>query len=189
MADKIVNPQFATINHDLSFFIGHYPAAYKIDRSNGANPIRQDLDNLNNAGSLYGSIIYHKAPIMMRQLESLIGEDKFQKGIIEYIRTYANDNADWNDLIIILDQNTEVDLKNWSNVWVNSPGRPVITSEIIYDDVNNIKSFVIEQNSEVKSENIWPQIFEISLVYSDSIHMIKVGLTEQKIEFQSTYSP
>ena len=182
MADKIVNPQFPAINHDLSFFIDHYPKAYNIDRGKGANPIRQNLDNLNNAGSLYGNIIYHKAPIMMRQLEALIGEDKFQNGMIEYIETYANDNADWSDLIYILDKNTEIDLKEWSKVWVYSPGRPVITSEIIYDDLNNIQSFIIEQHAEDKSENIWPQVFDISLVYQDSIHVVNVGLKAQKLD-------
>ena len=180
MADKIVNPQFKSINHDLSFFIDHYPAAYNIDRSTGANPIRQNLDNLNNAGSLYGNIIYHKAPIMMRQLEAIIGGDNFQKGVIEYIKAFENDNADWSDLVNILDKYTELDLKEWSNVWVNSPGRPVIESTILYDDGNNIKSFVIEQRSENNSGNIWPQLFEISLIYPDSVHVINVGLKEQK---------
>lgn len=182
MADKIVNPQFKSINHDLSFFIDHYPAAYTIDRSRGANPIRQNLDNLNNAGSLYGNIIYHKAPIMMRQLEAIIGEDNFQKGIIEYIKAFENDNADWTDLVNILDKYNELDLKEWSNVWVNSPGRPVIENTILYDDGNNIKSFVIGQRSENNSENIWPQVFEVSLIYPDSVHVIKVGLKEQKIQ-------
>jgi aminopeptidase N len=184
MADKIVNPQFKSINHDLSFSIDHYPAAYTIDRSRGANPIRQNLDNLNNAGSLYGNIIYHKAPIMMRQLEALIGKDNFQKGIIEYIKTFENDNADWSDLVNILDKYSVLDLKEWSNVWVNSPGRPVIESTILYDDRNNIKSFVIEQRSENNSGNIWPQLFEISLIYPDGVHVIEVGLKKQKIRLK-----
>ncbi|MFX0556508.1 M1 family metallopeptidase [Maribacter sp. CXY002] len=185
MADKIVNPQFQSINHDLSFFVDHYPSAYSIDRSKGANPIRQGLDNLNNAGSLYGSIIYHKAPIMMRQLETILGKENFQKGIVEYIKTYANDNADWNDLINILDKNTNIDLKEWSNVWVNSPGRPVITSEVLYNESNKIESFVLEQQPEYTSQNIWPQVFEISLVYKDSVHPIRVNLKEQENQIKA----
>ena len=35
------------------------------DRTAGANPIRQELWNLNEAGTLYGPIIYQKAPIVM----------------------------------------------------------------------------------------------------------------------------
>ena len=97
MADKIMNPTFPNINHDLLFVINHYSSAYSEDRTRGTNPIRQKLDNLNNAGSLYGSIIYNKAPIMMRQLELFMGKDVFRDGMIEYIKTYADDNADFED--------------------------------------------------------------------------------------------
>ena len=59
MAGKIVNPLFKSINHDLQFLTAHYPSAYGIDRTQGSNPIRQDLDNLENAGSLYGLSLIH----------------------------------------------------------------------------------------------------------------------------------
>ncbi len=75
MAAKIVNPSFPEVNHELRFLLSHYPAAYEVDRTPGANAIRQPLANLNEAGSLYGAIIYQKAPIVMRHLESLMGED------------------------------------------------------------------------------------------------------------------
>jgi aminopeptidase N len=75
MAAKIVNPSFPAINHELRFLLDYYPAAYDVDRTEGSNPIRQHLANLNEAGTLYGNIIYDKAPIVMRQLESLVGAD------------------------------------------------------------------------------------------------------------------
>ena len=86
MAAKIVNPSFPEVNHDLRFLVQHYPAAYDVDRTAGANPIRQDLANLNEAGSLYGAIIYQKAPIVMRQLELLVGEDMFRDGLRDYLQ-------------------------------------------------------------------------------------------------------
>jgi aminopeptidase N len=51
MAAKIVNPSFPEVNHELRFLLAHYPAAYEVDRTAGTNPIRQPLDNLNEAGS------------------------------------------------------------------------------------------------------------------------------------------
>ena len=80
MAAKIVNPSFPEVNHDLRFLVAHYPAAYAVDRTAGANPIRQPLANLREAGSLYGAIIYQKAPIVMRQLERLVGATRSVKG-------------------------------------------------------------------------------------------------------------
>ena len=54
---------------NLRFLLAYYPAAYDVDRTAGTNEIRQPLANLDDAGSLYGAIIYQKAPIVMRQLE------------------------------------------------------------------------------------------------------------------------
>jgi aminopeptidase N len=124
MAAKIVNPDFPDIDHDLNFLMRHHPRAYAVDRSEGANPIRQELHNLNEAGQMYGAIIYNKAPIMMRQLEFVVGEEKFREGMREYLSSFAYANATWPALIDILDAKTDTDLKSWSDVWVNTPGRP-----------------------------------------------------------------
>jgi len=124
MAGKIINPSFPNIDHDLNFLTSHYPQAYAVDRTPGANPIRQPLENLNNAGQMYGAIIYHKAPIMMRELELLLGEQVLREGLREYLENYAFGNATWPDLIGILDTKTKSDLRVWSEVWVNTPGRP-----------------------------------------------------------------
>lgn len=188
MADKIMNPLFPEVNHNLQFLTAHYPSAYSVDRTKGTNPIRQKLANLKNAGSLYGSIIYNKAPIMMRQLEMAMGEEVFQKGIQKYIQKYANSNADWNDLVKILDEQTALDIKKWSNVWVNQPGRPLFYDSIEYDTESRIiKSFEIKQQAEDQSKNIWPQMFEIGLVYPDSIKLIKVSVKDKITNVKAAY--
>lgn len=163
MADKIMNPVFPEINHRLNFMMSHYPSAYSEDRTKGTNAIRQYLGNLKNAGSLYGRIIYNKAPIMMRQLESLLGEAQFKEGIQEYIQTYANGNADWSELVAILDHKTAADIKSWSDVWVNSPGRPVFTEEVELNEKGNVTKFVIHQKAEDGSQKVWVQSFKIQL--------------------------
>ena len=182
MAGKIVNPLFQSINHDLQFLTAHYPRAYGVDRSQGSNPIRQELDNLEHAGSLYGSIIYNKAPIMMRQLELALGKEAFKEGIRTYIKRYSNSNSDWNGLVSILDQKTDLDLKQWSDVWVNSTGRPVFSEQITYDENQNISQFNLMQEAEDGTTKIWPQAFEIDLVYADHIQKIAVVSNRKKIE-------
>ena len=184
MADKIVNPAFPEVNHNLLFVLNHYPGAYGEDRTQGANPIRQNLENLKNAGSLYGNIIYHKAPIMMRQLELAIGEEPFRAGIQEYIKIYANDNAVWDDLVQILDAKTKIDLKKWSEVWVNQSSRPVITEQISYDAKETVKSFKIKQKAEDKSSKIWPQTFKIGFVYADSTHIITASIADEELDLK-----
>ncbi|WP_343593173.1 M1 family aminopeptidase [Flavobacterium sp.] len=179
MADKIMNPIFPKVNHNLQFFTAHYSSAYAEDRSLGTHPIRQHLENLKDAGSLYGAMIYNKAPIMMRQLEASMGKEAFQKGIQKYIQKYANDNADWNNLVEILDAETPLDMKKWSEVWVNKSGRTIFTDKIEYDSKNKIKKFEIAQQAEDKSGNIWPQVFQIGLIYAEDVKVLATNINDK----------
>lgn len=123
MADKIAREQFPDIDHDLSFLKAHYPAALSTDRTDGTHPIQQPLDNLNQAGLLYGNIIYHKAPIMMSKLEECMGEARFQRGLQKYLRKYSYDNATWDDLIAILDAEApEAGIADFDREWVKQAG-------------------------------------------------------------------
>ncbi len=159
IADKIVNPMFPDLNHNLSFLLSHYPRAYSVDRTEGANPIVQNLDNLLNAGTLYGDIIYHKAPIMFRQLELFMGEEPFKQGVREYLKKYKMANANWDELVEILNGETTIDLIAWSESWTKSTGRPVIqiNSTII---ANGNKIEISSETDETLS--ILPMQFSIS---------------------------
>ncbi len=128
MAAKIVQPSFPDIDHDLRFFQAHHASAYGVDRTPGANPIRQELANLREAGSLYGAIIYQKAPVVMKQLETLVGESTFRDGLRQYLDAHRFGNATWDDLVAVLDDLTPEDVRAWSRVWVEERGRPTIES-------------------------------------------------------------
>ena len=163
MAAKIVNPSFPEINHELNFLVRHAPAAYSVDRTAGANPIRQPLPNLNEAGQLYGPIIYNKTPIMMRQLESLVGQERFQAGLREYLDRYAFANASWSDLIDILDATTDDELGAWSEIWVNTPGRPLLQRQSEQASGGDA-GHVLLQHDPAGSGRVWPQRFEIAVM-------------------------
>jgi aminopeptidase N len=184
MADKITRQTRAYAPSDLQFLVDHYPAAYSVDRSSGANPIRQPLDNLQDAGSLYGSIIYHKAPIMMRQLESLMGADAFQQGLQQYLSQYAFGNATWPDLIRILDARSPADLQAWNQVWVNAPGRPVFDYKL-ETKAGRISRLVISQQAEDGSDRLWPQSFKVTLVYPKGTKDLTVNMNQRQVTLDS----
>ena len=162
MAAKIVNPSFPNVNHDLRFLLSNYPTAYDVDRTPGANPIRQQLDNLNEAGSMYGAIIYQKAPIVMRHLEALLGEDNFRDGLREYLKNHAFGNATWTDLINVLDARTPMDLQQWSRAWVDEPGRPIV--ETILESRNGrVTRLAFRQRDTWKRDRLWPQQLRVAI--------------------------
>jgi aminopeptidase N len=178
MAAKIVHPSFPAVNHDLRFFLAHHNTAYGVDRSAGANPIRQPLENLKEAGSLYGPIIYQKAPIIMRQLERLVGADRFRDGLREYLQTFRYGNATWPDLIDILDRRADAGLAAWSAVWVDEPGRPVVTIERL-DDTDRIGDgrLRVSQQDPHDRGRLWPQQLELLLSYDDRDVRMPVSLS------------
>jgi len=173
MAAKIVSPSFPTVNHDLRFLMAHYPAAYEIDRSAGAHPIQQPLDNLRNAGSVYGAVIYQKAPIMMRNLEAWIGADNFQKGLRDYLKDYSYGNATWDDLIGKLKQYAKEDLEVWNRAWIKTSGMPNL--EINHNTKGQSYLAITNDSNKV----FWPQSVEyrITTKYIDHV---------QKVTFRNT---
>jgi aminopeptidase N len=180
MAAKIVNPSFPNVNHDLRFLLAHYPAAYEVDRTPGANPIRQQLDNLDEAGQMYGAIIYQKAPVMMRHLESLLGEESFRDGLREYLDAHKFANATWNDLIAVLDRRTPVDLRAWSQVWVEQPGRPIVTTTLAVD-AGRITQLAFGQRDTWKRGTRWPQQLRVVLGYPDAPKTLRAQLDGDRV--------
>ena len=180
MADKITEVSSADANYDLQFVVDHFPAAYAIDRTEGANPIGQPLSNLKEAGTLYGSIIYHKAPIMMRQLERLMGKTALRDGLREYLKTYSFGNATWAELIAILDARTPADLTTWNHVWVNDTGRPKFNYQLD-KQAGKISRLVISQTPETGAKRLWPQGFEIALVYPDHVDELTVNMNQANV--------
>ncbi|MEM7584007.1 MAG: M1 family aminopeptidase, partial [Acidobacteriota bacterium] len=167
MAAKIVHPSFPEVDHDLRFLLAHYPRAYEIDRTAGANPIRQELDNLNEAGSLYGAIIYQKAPIVMRQLELMIGEAAFREGIRDYLSAHRYGNAIWQDLVAALAAQTDEDLAAWSDVWVHTAGRPTVGVELAASE-GTVSALTVTQQDPSGDGRLWSQQLSLYLGYASA---------------------
>jgi len=180
MGSKIVNPSFPEINHELRF-LSNYSSAYGVDRSLGANEIRQPLENLNMAGTLYGSIIYSKAPVVMKQLELLVGEKTFQEGMQIYLSNYAYDNATWPDLIRILDDLSHEDLTAWSKVWVDEPDRPIVEYDLVIDQDTLIQELTLKQSDSKKKNRIWMQHLKVRLGYDNGDILLPVYLKDKEI--------
>lgn len=167
----ITEPLFPNINHQLNRIKSFTAASLSEDRTLGTTSIHQPLDNLRNAGLIYGQIIYNKAPVMMMKMVELMGKEQFREGIQEYLKTYAYSNATWNDLIHILDSKTTEDLAAFSDVWVNQKGMPTI--RMIEKDS---KLKISQQDSYHRGIN-WPQRFNITIC-GERDSTLEVNLTD-----------
>ena len=185
MAAKIVNPSFPDINHELRFLLSYYPSAYDVDRTAGSNAIRQPLANLSEAGTLYGAIIYQKAPIVMRQLETLVGPDAFQDGLREYLRRYSFGNASWTDLIALLDSRTPENLAEWSHAWVEEAGRPIVTTDVQISDGTIRHLAFVQRDPIVRRGLTWTQRMQVAIGSTGKITLIPVELRGLKADVPS----
>ena len=166
-------PSFPQVNHDLRFLLANYPAAYQVDRTAGANPIRQPLANLDEAGQLYGAVIYQKAPIVIRQLEMIIGETPFRDGLREYLKTYAFGNATWLDLVRILDARTPEDLAAWSRAWVEERGRPEF-STVLRVERGRVSRLTLNVTDPLRRGLEWPQQLRVAFGYATGVREVAV---------------
>ncbi|HKJ03807.1 MAG TPA: M1 family aminopeptidase, partial [Longimicrobiales bacterium] len=133
-------------------------------------PIRQPLDNLREAGTLYGAIIYQKAPVVMRHLEARVGEDTFRDGLREYLSGHAYGNATWPELIEVLDRRSPGDLTAWSHVWVEEAGRPTVTVTREGSDV------VLTPSDPEGRGRVWPQTLHVRLGRTGGDTLVTVEL-------------
>ncbi|MDF1559897.1 MAG: M1 family aminopeptidase [Bacteroidales bacterium] len=166
MSDKIVTPDFPSVNHELRFLLSRYPAAYNVDRTRGTNPVIQELGNMKDAGSLYGAIIYNKAPIVMRQLGQLAGEEKLREALQIYLKEYSFGNARWDDLIAIIEKVTRKPLEEWSRMWFREAGMPLITPAVSSGEENADVSYRISFREDDPAGNLrhWPQTLQAMVI-------------------------
>jgi aminopeptidase N len=177
MAAKIVNPSFPDVNHDLRFLLAHHPAAYQVDRTAGTNAIRQSLGNLNEAGQLYGPIIYQKAPVVMRQLELILGEQPMRDGLRDYLKQYAFGNATWVDLVRILDARTPRDLAAWSRAWVDERGRPSIAPRVSVTPAGRVGAVTLTTSDPMGRGLTWPQRLDVTVGLPGGIRHLATDVT------------
>lgn len=181
MASKIIGPLFPDVEHNLNFLLSHFPDAYEVDRSRGSHAIKQELQNLSNASSLYGAIIYKKAPIVMMQLENMLGDSVFRKGLQAYLTAFSFDNADWHELVQILEKVSNKNLKKWSTAWVEQPSMPHITSVFGEDSTKKQQQIIITQASDIWGNPLKPQQIRLHLLKKDKVYRLPVELSQQEV--------
>src|SRR5439155_13749326 len=148
-----------------------------VDRTAGTHPIRQELANLDEAGSLYGAIIYDKAPIVMRQLEKILGSDRFQAGLQAYLKKFEFGNATWLDLVASLNAESRIDVSAWSHAWVEEPGRPLITTKV------NDRHVTFTQSDPQPGRSLrWPERMEVVAGTAEATTVIPVELNNERAE-------
>lgn len=117
-----------------TFYLQNKPSAYGVDRTEGTTPIWQELSNLDQAKSNYGAIVYNKAPGVIKQLNYLVGDSAFRRGLHDYVVRHAYGNATWKDLLTSVGAAARRPLQEWGKEYILRPGMPEIVQHVTLRD-------------------------------------------------------
>ena len=151
-----------------TFYQSNKPAAYGVDQTAGTNSLWQRLANLDQAKSNYGAIVYNKAPSVLKQLNYLVGEPAFQKGIREFLADHAYGNATWQDLLTSVGAAAGRSLDEFGQNFMVRPGMPIVQQRLSIAN-GKIDRLALEQRpaQSLSGMQPWPMRTQVVLVYPD----------------------
>lgn len=142
------------------------PSAYAVDATAGTTPVFQELQNLADAKSAYGAIVYNKAPAVLRALYSQLGPKVFQAGLKQFLEKHAYGNADWRDLAAALEAAARKDLGRWSQRWLLAPSMPQVRCSWQAGADGIVQQAVVTQRA-LGGEGSWPMDLELLIFDAD----------------------
>ncbi|MEO7359146.1 MAG: M1 family aminopeptidase [Gemmatimonadaceae bacterium] len=149
-----------------TFYQGNKPSAYGVDQTTGTNSLWQQLANLDQAKSNYGAIVYNKAPSVLKQLNYLVGEDAFQRGVRRFLEQHAYANATWQDLLASISNAYGQPLDDFGKNFMLRPGMPIVEQRITVRD-GKISSLGLNQRpaQALSGATAWPMRTQLLLSY------------------------
>jgi len=142
------------------------PRAYAVDATPGTTPIFQELQNLADAKSAYGAIVYNKAPAVLRALFAQLGPEVFQLGVKRFLEDHAYGSATWQDLAASLQSAARQDLRRWSDRWLLAPSMPQVRVSWSSDARGEVTEAAVTQRP-LGGAGTWPMDLELLVLHRD----------------------
>ena len=149
-----------------TFYQGNKPSAYGVDQTRGTNSLWQQLANLDQAKSNYGAIVYNKAPSVLKQLNYLVGEPAFQKGVRQFLEVHAYANATWQDLLASISGAYGQSLEEFGKNFMLRPGMPIVEQHVTIRNGKIARLELTQRPAQALSGlSPWPMRTELLLSY------------------------
>ena len=167
MAAKALNELEPSSEAWKTFYLSNKPAAYGVDQTTGTTPLWQSLANLDQAKSNYGAIVYNKAPSVLKQLNFLVGDSAFQRGVQQFLAKHAYANATWQDLLASIGQASHRDLTAWGKQWMLRPGMPEVETKLTLRNGRIERLQLVQRpvQPSVSGQGSWPMKTTLVLAY------------------------
>ena len=168
MAAKALADLDSTSGAWMTFYLANKPAAYAVDQTDGTTPLWQALDNLDQAKSNYGAIVYNKAPGVLKQLNYLVGERAFRSGVQVFLTSHAYANATWGDLLDAIGRAAARPLDDFGRQFILRPGMPEVEQQLDVRDGRITRLALVQRAARPLSGPApWPMRIQVLLGYGE----------------------
>ena len=161
----------------MSFYLRIKPPAYDVDQTAGTTPVWQQLDNLDQAKSNFGAIVYNKAPAILKQLNYLVGDSAFRAGVHAFLVSHPYGNATWQDLLGAIGTAAHRSLAEWGRAYILRPGMPMVEQRLEIDN-GKIKRLTLVQHpaQDLSGPAPWPMRTEVVIWSHGAIASVPVEI-------------
>ncbi len=104
------------------FYVRDKKWAYSADDSVTTHAIELPTQNTDVAVANFDGITYGKGASVLKQVNHLLGDEVFQRGVADYLGNNAFANTELENFIDALGAAGNMDLQPWSQLWLYQPG-------------------------------------------------------------------
>ncbi|RBM42043.1 aminopeptidase N [Vibrio tarriae] len=130
------------------------------DASPMSHPIRPDkVIEMNN---FYTLTVYEKGSEVIRMMHTLLGEEKFQRGMKLYFKRHDGTAATCEDFVAAMEEASGIDLQQF-RLWYSQSGTPTLKVSSTYHAASQTYELTVEQHTEPTHEQKEKQPLHIPL--------------------------
>jgi aminopeptidase N len=168
---------------------------YATDQLPTTHPISLIVPGTADVETIFDGISYSKGASVLKQMSFLVGEEQFRAGLRKYMAKYQFSNATFGDLVVMLDQEVELDLQSWADIWVRTAGLNELQPEVTSSE-GKVTSFQIVQtpalaaHTTLRPHKIIAELYDadLNLTTSLTVNVQAQGVTEV-VELHGTPAP
>jgi aminopeptidase N len=150
------------------FFTDAKKAAYRRDSRVTTHPIEMPIDSTDEFFSVFDDITYEKGSSVLKQLEHLVGEENYRRGVSAYLKEHAYGTTELSDFIGYQEQSAGMDLGEWTDQWLNKEGFNTLAIEKECDG-DTLRSLAVIQAAPVEHPYLRTHRIDIALYGRDTI--------------------
>jgi aminopeptidase 2 len=110
-----------------NFVVDGYQTALIMDSKRLSHPLEGSISGSKSIDELFDDVTYKKGCAVLRMLSAHLGEEVFLKGLRQYLKQYAYQNTDTEDLWKVLTEVCGSDVGAIMGIWTKEAGYPFIS--------------------------------------------------------------